>query len=758
MSYNEERKPHAVLTPYPVQGHVNPLLKLAKLLHLRGFYITFVHTEYNYKRLLKSRGPNALDGLPDFRFVSIPDGLPPLDDANVTQHVPSLCDSIRKNFLKPYCNLVRSLNHSATEHGGTIPPVTCLVSDGCMPFTIQAAQQLGLPNLIFWPASACSFLSIINFPTLVEKGLTPLKDESYLRNGYLNSKVDWIPGMKNFRLKDIPDFIRTTDLNDVMLQFFIEVANKVQRNSTILFNTFDELEGDVMNALSSMFPSLYPIGPFPLLLNQSPQSHLASLGSNLWKEDPECLEWLESKESGSVVYVNFGSITVMSAEQLLEFAWGLANSKKPFLWIIRPDLVIGGSVILSSEFVNETRDRSLIASWCPQEQVLNHPSICGFLTHCGWNSTTESVCAGVPMLCWPFFADQPTNCRYICNEWEIGIQIDTNVKREEVEKLVSELMVGEKGKKMREKTMGLKKKAEEATRPSGCSYMNLDKKRLRKSRGPNALDGLPNFRFETIPDGLPPLDDDDNGLIPPVTCLVSDGGMTFTIEAAHELGVPNVLFWPASACCFLSIINFPALVEKGLTPLKVANKVQRNSTILFNTFDELEGDVMNALSSMFPSLYPIGPFPLLLNQSPQSHLESLGSVILPSEFVNETKDRSLLIASWCPQEQVLNHPSICGVPMLCWPFYGDQPKNCKYICSEWEIGIEIDTNVKREDVEKLVNELMVGEKGKKMREKTMELKKKAEEATRPSGNSYMNLDKVSKEVLLNWTGQGALHL
>ncbi|KAL5176095.1 7-deoxyloganetin glucosyltransferase [Glycine soja] len=476
---NEERKPHAVVTPYPAQGHVNPLLKLAKLLHLRGFHITFVHTEYNYKRLLKSRGPNALDGLPDFRFESIPDGLPPLDDDNVTQHVPSLCDSIRKNFLKPFYKLVHRLNHSsATE--GLIPPVTCLVSDGCMPFTIQAAQELGLPNFIFWPASACAFLSIINFPTLVEKGLTPLKDESYLTNGYLDSKVDWIPGMKNFRLKDIPDFIRTTDLNDVMLQFFIEVANRIQRNTTILFNTFDGLESDVMNALSSMFPSLYPIGPFPLLLNQSPQSHLTSLGSNLWNEDLECLEWLEFKESRSVVYVNFGSITVMSAEQLLEFAWGLANSKKPFLWIIRPDLVIGGSVILSSEFVSETRDRSLIASWCPQEQVLNHPSIGVFLTHCGWNSTTESVCAGVPMLCWPFFAEQPTNCRYICNEWEIGMEIDTSAKREEVEKLVNELMVGEKGKKMREKVMELKRKAEEVTKPGGCSYMNLDKKMRQK--------------------------------------------------------------------------------------------------------------------------------------------------------------------------------------------------------------------------------------------------------------------------------------
>ncbi|KAH1247301.1 7-deoxyloganetin glucosyltransferase [Glycine max] len=192
-----------------------------------------------------------------------------------------------------------------------------------------------------------------------------------------------------------------------------------------------------MNGLSSMLPFLYTIGPFPLLLNQSPQNNFASLGSNLWKEDPKCLEWLESKESGSVVYVNFGSITVMSTEQLLEFAWGLANNKKPFLWIIRPNLVIGGLVILSSEFVNETKDRSLIASWCPQEQ--------------------------------------PTNCRYICNEWEIGIEIDTNVKRKEVEKLVNDLMAGEKGNKIRQKIVELKKKAEEATTPSGCSFMNLDK-------------------------------------------------------------------------------------------------------------------------------------------------------------------------------------------------------------------------------------------------------------------------------------------
>ena len=291
----------------------------------------------------------------------------------------------------------------------------------------------------------------------------------------MDTKFDWIPGLKNFRLKDLPDLIKLKDPDHLMIKYTNEVTDKCQRASAFVLNTTNELESDVMNAFYSIFPSLYTIGPLASFVNQSPQNQLETLDSNLWKEDAKCLEWLESKEPRSVVYVNFGSITVMSREKLLEFAWGLANSKKPFLWIIRPDLVIGGSVVFSSDFFNEISDIGLIASWCPQEKVLNHPSVGGFLTHCGWNSTTESICAGVPMLCWPFFSDQPANCRYICNEWEIGNEIDTNVKREEVEKLVNELMSGDKGKKMRQKAMELKKKVEVDTRPGGRSYMNLEK-------------------------------------------------------------------------------------------------------------------------------------------------------------------------------------------------------------------------------------------------------------------------------------------
>ena len=285
--------------------------------------------------------------------------------------------------------------------------------------------------------------------------------------------MDWIPGMKNMRLRDFPSFIRTRYPGDQLMVYFImDVMENATRASGLILNTFDALEQDVLDPLLSMFPPICTIGPLSLLLNQIPDDN--SIGSNLWREEPECLKWLDSQQPSSVVYVNFGSITVMTPEQLVEFAWGLANTGQPFLWILRPDLVVGDSAILPPEFVTEAKQRGLMASWCPQEKVLNHPSVGGFLTHCGWNSTIESICAGVPMVCWPFFAEQQTNCRY-CTEWGIGMEIDNNVERGEVEKLVREMMEGEKGKSMKKAAMEWRTKAEEATDPCGTSYLNLDK-------------------------------------------------------------------------------------------------------------------------------------------------------------------------------------------------------------------------------------------------------------------------------------------
>ncbi|PQQ05157.1 7-deoxyloganetin glucosyltransferase-like isoform X2 [Prunus yedoensis var. nudiflora] len=287
-----------------------------------------------------------------------------------------------------------------------------------------------------------------------------IADESCFTNGYLDTVIDWIPGMRDIRLRDLPTFLRTTNPDDIKFNFIMEATDRAHEASAVVLHTFDALESDVLEALSSILPCVCTVGPLQLHLNEIPE-HPLKMGYSLWKEETECLEWLNTKAPNSVVYVNFGSIAVMTPQQLVEFGRGLENSKLPFFWVIRPDLVIGESAILPLEFVAETKERSLIAGWCPQEQVLNHP-VGGFLMHSGWNSMVESLTAGVPMLCWPIFADQQMDCRHAWNEWGIGMEISNDVKSDEVEKLVKELMEGEKGKKMKNKVMEWKKLAEEA--------------------------------------------------------------------------------------------------------------------------------------------------------------------------------------------------------------------------------------------------------------------------------------------------------
>ncbi|XP_015880796.3 7-deoxyloganetin glucosyltransferase-like [Ziziphus jujuba] len=485
-------KPHAVFVPYPAQGHIKPMLQLAKLFNHKGFHITFVNTEFNHNRFLKSLGPNSLNGFPDFNFETIPDGLPP-SDSESTQDIPSLFNSIRKNLsLPPFLELLAKLNSSASScssssnnnnnNNNDIPPVTCIVSDRLMLFTIRAAEELGIPIVLFITIAASVFMAHSQLPALVEKGLAPLKDEVFLTNGFLDKVIDWIPGIKDIRLRDIPTFSRIRKPDDIVFNFLLEAVQALPKASAFVIHSFYELEPEVIDALSSATanPNIFAVGPLQLLLNHIQQDSSSSsssskqIGYSLWKEETECLKWLDSKPQNSVLYVNFGSITVLTPQQLLEFGWGLANSKQTFLWVVRPDLVIGDQAVLPPEFADQIKEMGFIASWCPQDQVLNHPSIGGFLTHCGWNSTIESLSAGVPMLCWPFFADQPTNCRLICKEWGVGMEIDNDVKRDGVEKLVRELMEGERGKEMKRKALEWKKLAQEACGQNGSSALNLD--------------------------------------------------------------------------------------------------------------------------------------------------------------------------------------------------------------------------------------------------------------------------------------------
>lgn len=168
-----QKQAHVVCIPCPVQSHIKAMLKMAKLLHSKGAFITYVNTEFNHKRFLKSGALQSLENLGGFRFETIPDGLPP-SDANATQDVPALCRAIiQNNMLPPFHNLLTKLNAGTHQ-------VTSMLSDGFMPFTADAAHSLGIPIVLLWTISACGFMGFYQFKNVRDRGLVPLKGKKIL--------------------------------------------------------------------------------------------------------------------------------------------------------------------------------------------------------------------------------------------------------------------------------------------------------------------------------------------------------------------------------------------------------------------------------------------------------------------------------------------------------------------------------------------------------------------------------------------------
>ncbi|AQK83275.1 UDP-glycosyltransferase 85A7 [Zea mays] len=447
-----ERRAHAMLFPFPCPGHINPTLKLADLLHARGVHVTFVNTEHNHERLRRERRRG-------FRFEAVPDGLAD-EDRVAPDRTVRLYLSLRRSCGPPLAELARRL----------VPPVTCVVLSGLVSFALSAAEEVGVPAFVLWGTSACGFVGTLRLRELRQRGYTPLNDESYLTNGYLDTPIDWIAGMPTLRLGDISSFVRTLDPQCFALRVEEDEANSCARARGVILNTFEDLEHDVLAALRDEFPRVYTIGPL---------AAAAAGALSLWEEDSECVAWLDAQADGSVLYVSFGSLAVLSLEQVAELAWGLAASDRPFLWAVRPGLVAGdrGADALPEGFLAATGGRCFIAEWCAQEQVLRHRAVGGFLTHSGWNSTAESIWAGVPMVCWPGFADQYINCRYACEEWGIGLRLDEALRREQVAAHVEELMAGgtDRAREMRRCAAKWKAAAWKATAPGGSSCESLDR-------------------------------------------------------------------------------------------------------------------------------------------------------------------------------------------------------------------------------------------------------------------------------------------
>ncbi|KAL9998260.1 putative UDP-glucuronosyl/UDP-glucosyltransferase [Helianthus debilis subsp. tardiflorus] len=435
-----------VLLPFPLQGHLSPMLQLANILHSKGFSITILHTRVN--------SPDPTN-YPHFTFLPIPG----TGDENIsfsdTFKIVSSFLYLNSKFLDPVRECLERL---MSEDDG----VACLITDAQWFGTQSVADGLKLPRIVYRTSNISSFLLFTAFPRLRDMGyFRRFSDEERKSEALLQD-------LEPLKVKDLSKFL-TSDPESAckVVELMVEGTKRAR---AVIWNTFKELEEGELEALSHDFPNPhFLIGPF--------HKYFPASSTSLLAQDQTSLSWLDKHPPNSVLYASFGSIVRVDESQFLEIAWGLANSKQPFLWVVRPGSIEGSEWLepLPDEFLERiVEGRGYIVKWAPQQDVLTHRATGCFWTHNGWNSTLESICEGVPMICSPAFGDQLPNARYVSDVWKIGVELENGFEKEEIESAIKRVMIDAEGLEFRNKITNLKWEVNRCLEKGGSSYSSLE--------------------------------------------------------------------------------------------------------------------------------------------------------------------------------------------------------------------------------------------------------------------------------------------
>ncbi|CAA6662562.1 unnamed protein product [Spirodela intermedia] len=398
------RRQHIVLFPFLAQGHIIPFLALAKLITRRypgRFTVTLVSTPLNVRSLRQ-----------EIPFRSADHGLPP-DTENT--------DSV------PFQDLIRIFQASTTLQ----PQFERLI----------IAEKLGVFHAIFNTCGA--FGTAVYFSMWMN-----------LPHSHTTSEDDfWVPGFpESFRLhlSQLSPTLRYADGADPWSSVIRQQIALCLSSKAILCNTVEGLEPMGMALLRKIAGlCVWSIGPVHPLETTNSAGRGARRVPGV---DPEtCLRWLDAHPPRSVLYVSFGSQNSISAAQMMALAAGLEATRRPFIWVIRPPFGFDVKAEFKDEWLPKGfEDRTgksgrglLVRNWSPQLEILSHPSVGGFLSHCGWNSVLESLSRG-------FYNSKMMEEELgVCVELARGVE--QRVSSVEVERVVGLVMDGEKGEDMRRK-------------------------------------------------------------------------------------------------------------------------------------------------------------------------------------------------------------------------------------------------------------------------------------------------------------------
>ncbi|KAK9048131.1 hypothetical protein SSX86_032906 [Deinandra increscens subsp. villosa] len=399
---------HVVVVPYPGRGHINPLLNLCRSLSSRLNHttvFTVVVTE-EWLRFLDPDDPER----ENVRFATIPNVIP--SELNRGSDMVTFLTAVQTKMERPFEEVLDRMVH----------PVKLIIADASMLWPFDVANRRNIPVAAYSPMSASMF-SVLLHVDLLQSHHHLFADVS--ERG--NETIDYIPGLCSLTISDLP-MIFHSGIDEKLKNVLPNLFNITMKANYVLLSTIYELEHEAIDALRARIRvPVYTSGP------NIPYSQIEPNDPS--SNEPVYLKWLDSKPPRTVLYVSFGSFLPLPRDEMVEIAWGLAQSGVNFLWVAR------GETSYLKDICGE--ELGVVVEWCDQLRVLSHSSIGGFWTHCGWNSVKEGLFSGVPMLTLPITIDQPLHSKMIVKYWKIGWNVREKVgvfKRDKIAMIVREFM------------------------------------------------------------------------------------------------------------------------------------------------------------------------------------------------------------------------------------------------------------------------------------------------------------------------------
>ncbi|KAG0452673.1 hypothetical protein HPP92_025337 [Vanilla planifolia] len=430
---------HALVFPYPSQGHVNPMIQFAKRIASHNHRVTVALTRFVASTV---PAPLATTFSSPVSIATISDGF----DEGGFSAAPSPSAYLASLESVGGASLV-DLLRSLADRGD---PVSVVVYDSFLPWALHVARQNGAAAAAFFSQSAA--VNAVYYHAREGRLRYPLPEDG--------AAVEGLPGLPRLESDDLPSLVKVqtaagyASFSEMLLNQF----NDLDKADVMLVNTFNELEPQEMDWLTLVYVAraIGPTVPSAYLDDRIPGDNTYAL--NLFPlESSACKAWISAVPVGSGVYASFGSLAELSAEQITELAHGLLAAHRPFLWVVRdPD----AGEAAPGFSADAERTGGIVVRWASQMEVLSSGAVGCFVTHCGWNSTMEGLALGVPMVGMPQWTDQPTDAKYLEDVWE-------------VERCIREVMEGERSSQIRRRAAEWREASRRAVDAGGSSDRNV---------------------------------------------------------------------------------------------------------------------------------------------------------------------------------------------------------------------------------------------------------------------------------------------